>query len=78
MSAIISDQFRIMNAETFVKSLVSIGSTANNYYTFIGQPNSLNPEAGGTPSWQVSPPPPLDSFANESNVKDTIITLKKI
>ena len=78
MPAIISDQFRIMNAETFVKSLVSIGSTANQYYTFIGQPNSLNPEAGGDSTWQVSPPPPLDSFVYENNIKDTIITLKKI
>ena len=67
-----------MNAETFVKSLVSIGSTANQYYTFIGQPNSLNPEAGGDSTWQVSPPPPLDSFVYENNIKDTIITLKKI
>jgi hypothetical protein len=78
MPAIISDQFRIMNAETFVKSLVSIGSTANKYYTFIGQPNSLSPEAGGDPSWGISPPPPLDSFVYENNIKDTIITLKKI
>jgi len=78
MPAIISDQFRIMNAETFVKSLVSIGSTANKYYTFIGQPNSLSPEAGGDPFWQLSPPPPLDSFVYESKIKSTIITLKKI
>ena len=78
MPAIISDQFRIMNAETFVKSLVSIGSTANKYYTFIGQPNSLSLEAGGDPSWEITPPSPLDSFVYENNVKDTIITLKKI
>jgi hypothetical protein len=78
MPAIISDQFRIMNAETFVKSLISIGSTADKYYTFIGQPNSLNPEAGGDSTWQVSPPPPLDSFVYENKIKDTIITLKKI
>ncbi len=75
MPAIISDQFRIMNAETFVKSLVSIGTTANKYYTFIGQPNSLNPEAGGDVNW---PSIPSDSFEYESNIKDTIITLKKI
>lgn len=75
MPAIISDQFRIMNAETFVKSLVSIGSTANEYYTFIGQPNSLNPEAGGDVKW---PSIPLDSFEYENKIKDTIITLKKI
>lgn len=78
MPAIISDQFRIMNAETFVKSLVSIGNTANQYYTFIGQPNSLNSEAGGDSSWGISPPPPLDSFEYENKIKNTIITLKKI
>ena len=41
MPAIITEQFRVMNAETFVNSLVSVGNTANIYYTFIGQPNKL-------------------------------------
>jgi len=76
MPAIISDQFRIMNAETFVNSLVSTGSTANNYYVFIGQPNSTNPYAGGSPTnW---PTPPLDGFYEEDRIKETIISLKKI
>ncbi len=47
MPAIISDQFRILNAENFVKSVSGVGDTSNKYYTFIGLPNSTNPAAGG-------------------------------
>jgi hypothetical protein len=65
-----------MNAETFTKSLISVGSTANNYYIFIGQPNSKNALAGGSPSnW---PTTPLDSFYEEDGIKETIISLNRI
>ena len=77
MPAIITDQFRVLNAETFVKSLVSIGNTANNYYTFIGQPNSLNPQANGSSIWEDGLPP-LDGFDEENRIKETIIALKKV
>jgi hypothetical protein len=77
MSAIISDQFRIMNAETFVKSLVGVGSTSNTYYTFIGQPNALNSQANGSASWGEGLPP-LDGFREESEIKETIISMKKV
>lgn len=77
MPAIITDQFRVMNAETFIKSLTSIGSTANNYYTFIGQPNSLNPLANGSAIWGDGLPP-LDGFDEENKIKETIIALKKV
>lgn len=74
MSAIITDQFRILNAETFIKSFTSVGTT---YYTFIGQPNSTNPSAYGSPTWGEGPPP-IDGFQEESEVKETILTLKNI
>lgn len=77
MPAIISEQFRIMNADTFVKSLVSAGATANNYYTFIGQPNSTNERANGSPNWG-SGIPPLDGFKEENEIKETIIAMKKV
>lgn len=77
MPAIISDQFRILNAETFVKSFVGVGNTSNGYYTFIGQPNSTNPLAGGSSSWGTGPSP-LDGFKEENDIKDTIIAMKKI
>lgn len=78
MPAIISDQFRVMNAETFVKSLVAVGNTNNTYYTFIGQPNALNPQANGVSEWGSNPPPPLDGFEEENEIKETIISMKKV
>ena len=77
MPAIISDQFRIMNAETFAKSLVGVGNTFNTYYTFIGQPNALNSQANGSASWGEGLPP-LDGFKEESEIKETIISMKKV
>jgi hypothetical protein len=77
MTAIISDQFRIMNAETFVKSLVGVGNTSNTYYTFIGQPNALNSQANGASSWGDGLPP-LDGFKEENEIKETIISMKKV
>ena len=77
MPAIISDQFRIMNAETFTKSLVGVGNTFNSYYTFIGQPNALNSQANGSASWGDGLPP-LDGFKEESEIKETIISMKKV
>ena len=77
MPAIISDQFRILNAETFVKSFIGVGQTLNRYYTFIGQPNSTNPLAGGSSSWGTGPSP-LDGFKEENDIKDTIIAMKQI
>jgi len=78
MAAIISDQFRILNADSFVKSLVSVGNTFNTYYTFIGQPNSINPLANGNINWNTLTPPPLDGFREENEIKETIIAMKKI
>jgi hypothetical protein len=74
MAAIISDQFRIMNAETFIKSFVSVGTT---YYTFIGQPNALNSQANGSESWGDGLPP-LDGFKEENEIKETIISMKNV
>jgi hypothetical protein len=77
MPAIISDQFRVLNAENFIKSFTSIGNTSNAYYSFIGQPNALNSQANGSTGWG-SGPPPLDGFKEENEIKETIIALKKI
>ena len=78
MPAIISDQFRILNAENFVKSVSGVGDTSNKYYTFIGLPNSTNPAAGGAETWSTNTPSPLDGFREEYQVKESIISLKQI
>jgi len=71
MSAIITDQFRILSAENFISS---IGSSANSYYTFVGLTNSTDYST----NWEQSPPSPIDSFDNFNDIWDTIISLKKI
>jgi hypothetical protein len=71
MSAIITDQFRILNAENF---LDSISSTANSYYAFVGLTNSTDYKS----DWETSPVSPIDSFDNYNDIWDTIVALKKI
>ena len=79
MSAIISDQFRILNAETFVKSFTGIGTTTNVYYTFIGLPNSTDTATGsGTTDWNTNTPSPKDMFKEQNDYYDTMLSLKKV
>ncbi len=71
MSAIITDQFRILSAENFV---ASIASTTNSYYSFVGLTNSTDYD----PNWEQNPISPIDSFDNYDDIWDTIIALKRI
>lgn len=71
MSAIITDQVRILNAKNFV---AGVTTTANSYYSFIALPNPNNIQS----DWDVNPPSPKDNFDEENNYWDTVIGLKKI
>ena len=71
MSAIITDQLRILNAKEFV---ASVASTSSSYYTFVGLPNATQISS----TWDISPPDPRDNFDEENNYWDTIIALKKV
>lgn len=71
MSAIITDQIRILNAKNFV---AGVESSTNSYYTFIGLPNSTDYQT----DWDESPPAPKDNFDEENSYWDTMIALKKI
>ena len=82
MPAIITDQYRILNAETFVDSFVGIGTTGkNNYYTFIGhpKPGNITYDIGyGNIRWETEPPNPIDNFNQENRYHDSMLFLKKI
>ena len=81
MPAIITDQFRILNAETFVKSFVGIGTTGNNnFYTFLAHPDPQFTGVAnyGTINWNTTPPDPRDSFQQESVYWDSMLFLKKV
>ena len=80
MPAIITDQFRILNAETFTKSVTGIGTTSNFYYTFLAHPNPTNVSIVdyGDSDWASTPPDPKDSFQQEDRYADSMLFLKKI
>ena len=71
MSAIITDQLRILNAKNFV---AGVSSTSNSYYTFVGLPNATDVQS----TWNTSPPAPKDSFNEEYDYWDSVITLRRI
>jgi hypothetical protein len=71
MSAIITDQLRILNAKNFVSAAIS---STNSYYSFVGLPNATDYSS----SWDTTPPAPKDSFEQENDYWDTMIALKKI
>ena len=76
MPAIISDQFRILNAANFV---AGISGGTDNYYTFIGFPNSQDTTAGyGKADWNENTPAPMDGFKEYNDVWDTMLGLKKL
>jgi len=71
MSAIITDQLRILNAKSFVSVATS---SSNSYYAFVGLPNANDYSS----TWDVTPPAPKDNFDQENDYWDTMIALKKI
>jgi len=71
MSAIITDQLRILNAKNFVSAATS---STNSYYSFVGLPNATDYSS----TWDTTPPAPKDSFEQENDYWDTMIALKKI
>ena len=71
MSAIITDQIRILNAKNFVAGISNAG---NSYYSFIGLTNPEDYQS----NWDVDPPSPKDNFDQENDYWDTMVALKKI
>ena len=71
MSAIITDQLRILNAKNFVATATS---SSNSYYSFVGLTNATDYSS----SWESNPPAPKDSFEQENDYWDTMVALKKI
>ena len=74
MAAIITDQFRILNANNFIDS---IENSSNSYYAFLGLPNPTV-GFGGTTQWDSNTPSPVDSFNYISHYHDTMMFGKKI
>jgi len=75
MAAIVTDQFRILNANNFVES---VSDPNNSYYVFLSLPNPSAVGFGRSTSWDENTPNPVDNFNYLNHVKDTMIFGKKI
>ena len=82
MSAIVTDQFRIANANNFVESVLSAD---NNYYVFLGlsNPGTISSPVGfgRTAAWgdnPSNPPSPIDNQQYLSHYRDTALFGKKL
>ena len=79
MSAIVTDQFRILNANNFVES---VENTNNSYYVFVGLANPAGSPTlvgyGRSGNWNSDTPAPTDSFSYRSHSGDTMMFGKKV
>tara|TARA_B100000131_G_scaffold32560_1_gene30212 strand:+ start:2053 stop:3600 length:1548 start_codon:yes stop_codon:yes gene_type:complete len=80
MPAVVTDQFRILNAGNFVDSVLD---TSNSYYVFLGLPNPANPASGfgrttSDNEWNTNTPNPTDNLQYNSHYRDTALFGKKV
>lgn len=75
MSALITDEFRLFNADNFIDSVTDPN---NSYYIFVGLPNPVGPEYGRSLNWNEDPPSPTDNFAYLRHAYDTMMYGRRI
>ena len=75
MSAVVTDQFRILNASNFVDSVTD---STNAYYVFLGLTNPTQVGFGRTTDWDTDPPAPVDNLNYLSHYHDTSIFGKRV
>ncbi len=81
MAAIVTDQFRILNANNFVET---VESSSNAYYVFLGLSNPAAVTHGGpvgfgrTTTWDTDIPNPVDNIDNMNHIGDTTVFGKKV
>lgn len=75
MAAIVTDQFRILNASNFIDSVTGGNDS---YYVFLGLDNPSENKFGRTTDWNTNVPNPTDNFEYSSHYRDTTLFGKKI
>jgi len=75
MAALITDDFRLFNADNFIQSVTD---PTNSYYIFIGLPNPVGTEYGRTTDWNTNPPSPTDNFSYIRHTYDTMMYGRRI
>lgn len=75
MSALVTDQFRILNATNFIES---VKNSSNSYYVFVGLPNPTVAGYGRTTTWNSNTPNPTDNVDYLNHYESTILFGKKV
>ena len=75
MSALVTDQFRILNASNFVES---VQNTTNSYYITVGLPNPTIVGYGRSNTWNTNPPAPIDNLAYNKHSGDVTLYGKRV
>ena len=75
MPAIVTDQFRILNAGNFVDSITD---DANSYYVFVGLSNAKSTGQYKKSNWDDATPNPVDNFDYHGFISDNMSYGKRI
>ena len=75
MAALITDNFRLFNADSFIDS---VSDPNNSYYIFIGLPNPVGEGYGRTLDWNEDPPSPTDNQSYIYHTYDTMMYGRRI
>jgi hypothetical protein len=75
MSALVTDQFRILNASNFVDS---VDNSSDSYYVFVGLSNANIQAFGRDVNWDTNTPSPIDNIDYNNHYKTTMLFGKKI
>jgi hypothetical protein len=76
MSALVTDQFRILNTKNFIDS---VQDSSNSYYVFVGLSNPTDMVGFGRSStWNTTPPNPTDNLDYLNHYESTLLFGKKI
>jgi len=75
MSALVTDQFRILNTKNFIDS---VQDSSNSYYVFVGLSNPTSVGFGRSSTWDTTPPNPTDNLDYLNHYESTLLFGKKI
>ena len=75
MAALITDEFRLFNADNFLNSVTDPN---NSYYIFVGLPNPQGDEYGRSPDWNDDPLAPVDNFSYTRSCYDWMMYGRRI
>ena len=80
MPAVITDQFRILNASNFIDTVTGIGASdpINSFYVTLGLPNAEAVGFGRTSNFNDVPPAPIDNINTNNHIGDTTLFGKRV